>query len=154
MELVYPSTVTEITVSYIHQRPLTERPEIISSADAHQILLKGYNQDTLALQEQFLVLFLNQANQLLGLYRLATGGRNGVISDPRLIFAVALKIAAVACIVSHSHPSGVLRPSRADEEMTAKLQAGGKVLDIKVLDHIIVSSCKEQYYSFADNGRL
>ncbi len=146
--------VAEITIVYRNKQRDNERPQITTSADAHRCLLSGYNQDIFSLQEQFVVLFLNQANEVLGIYRLATGGRTGVISDPRLIFAVALKVAAVACIVSHSHPSGVLRPSRADQEMTVKLKEGGRLLDVKVLDHIILAPDGVGYYSFADQGQI
>ncbi|OLY95573.1 JAB domain-containing protein, partial [Cnuella takakiae] len=72
--------------------------------------------------------------------------------DPRLVFSTALKVCACSIILAHNYPSGTLRPSRADEELTYKMKEAGRMLDIKVLDHIILSS--EHYFSFADEGLL
>jgi DNA repair protein RadC len=88
------------------------------------------------------------------MYKAGIGGITGVVADPRMILAVALDIAAVSIVVAHNHPSGNLRPSRADEELTQKLKEGGKLLDVKLLDHLIVAPCGIQYYSFADEGRI
>ena len=153
MEAILPA-VAEITVAYINKQSAKERPVISTSADAHAILLTGFNPDTIAYQEQFVAVYLNRANQVLGIYRVATGGQTGVIADPRMILATALKITAVSCIVSHNHPSGSMKPSRQDEELTNKLREGGKFLDVKILDHLIMSPCGEQYFSFADEGLL
>lgn len=146
------AAVAEITVSYINKQRAKDRPQIACSNDAHKILMKGFNLETIALQEQFVVAYLNRANQVLGLYRVATGGISGVVSDPRLILGVAIKVAASALIMCHNHPSGNLKPSRMDEELTQKIKEGSKYFDIKVLDHLIVSPCGEEYYSFADEG--
>src|SRR5690606_4846657 len=117
------------------------RQQITCSRDAYTVLLKGFDQNIIALQEQFVVAYLNRANKVLGLYRLATGGISGVVCDPRIILAVAIKIAASSIVMSHNHPSGNLKPSRADEEMTQKMRDGAKLFDIKLLDHLIVSPC-------------
>ncbi|RYE56993.1 MAG: DNA repair protein [Sphingobacteriales bacterium] len=153
MEAIQPA-VAEIAVTYINKQNAKERPVISSSDDAHQYLLKGFNQDTIALKEEFIALYLNRANHVLGLYKVGIGGMTGVVADPRMVIAVALKIAAVSIIVGHNHPSGNLKPSRQDEELTTKLREGAKFMDIKVLDHLIVSPCGKEYYSFADEGLL
>ncbi|MEO8820681.1 MAG: JAB domain-containing protein, partial [Ginsengibacter sp.] len=80
------------------------------------------------------------------------GGISQTIVDPRIIFLKALEVQATSLVLCHNHPSGSLRPSRADEELTAKLKSAGKLLDIKVIDHLIVSD--EGYYSFADEGLM
>lgn len=80
------------------------------------------------------------------------GGITGTVADPRLILAAAIKVAACAMMLVHNHPSGSLKPSAADEELTTKIKEGARYFDIKVLDHLIVTS--EGYYSFADEGLL
>ncbi|RYF37896.1 MAG: DNA repair protein [Chitinophagaceae bacterium] len=153
MEAVQPA-VAEITVAYINKQSAKERPIISTSADAHAILLNAFNLDTIGIQEQFIVMYLNRANQVLGTYRCSVGGVTGTVADPRLILATALKVVSVSMILCHNHPSGTLRPSRQDEELTTKIKEGAKFLDIKVLDHLILSPCGERYYSFADEGLM
>jgi DNA repair protein RadC len=154
MEAVKQHTVTEITVAYRNKQKAAERPLITQSADALVHLLDGYNRDILGLQEQFVVLYLNVSNRVLGVYRCSTGGITGTICEIRLILGVALKIAATSMIISHNHPSGNLKPSRADEELTRKLKEAGKVMDIRLMDHVIVEPSGTQYYSFADEGLI
>jgi DNA repair protein RadC len=102
--------------------------------------------------EVFGVLYLNQSGRINHFEIISQGGITGTIVDPRLIFKRALEIDAVSLIVCHNHPSGSLRPSKADEALTSKLCEGAKLLDIKLLDHIIVGD--GGYYSFADEGLL
>lgn len=102
--------------------------------------------------EVFAVLFLNQANKIKSFEVISKGGLTGTVADPRVIFSRALREGATSIVLSHNHPSGNLRPSRADEELTQKLRNAASFLDIRVLDHIIVS--EEGYYSFADEGLL
>jgi DNA repair protein RadC len=97
-------------------------------------------------------MFLNRANKVLGIYDVSTGGIAGTVADPRVIFAAALKANACAIIISHNHPSGNLKPSRQDEELTEKIKQGGQFLDIKLLDQVILTA--EGYYSFAYEGLL
>lgn len=151
MEAVQPA-VAEISIIYRNKQKAADRPQIGSSTDAYKHLLKGFNPDTIALKEEFLALYVNRGNQVLGLYKVGVGGQTGVVADPRLIITVALKIAAVGIIVAHNHPSGILRPSRQDEEVTTKLKEGAKFMDIKLLDHLIVAPNEERYFSFADEG--
>ena len=109
-------------------------------------MLKDYS------YEVFAVLFLNQANKIKSFQVISKGGLTGTVADPRVIFSRALAEGATSIVLSHNHPSGNLRPSRADEELTQKLKHAGSFLDIRLLDHIIVS--EEGYYSFADEGLL
>lgn len=154
MEALPRHNITEITVAYRNQQKAAERPHITCSADSLPLLLEAYNADTIGLLEQFVVIYLNIGNRVLGVYRASTGGITGTICEIRLILGVALKIAATSMIVSHNHPSGNLQPSRADEELTRKLKEAAKVMDLKVLDHIIVEPTGERYYSFADEGLM
>jgi DNA repair protein RadC len=102
--------------------------------------------------EQFAVVFLNRANKINHFEIISQGGMTGTVADPRIILKKALEEDAVNIILCHNHPSGNLRPSRSDEELTAKIKEAASYLDIKVIDHIIVSD--EGYFSFADEGML
>jgi len=108
--------------------------------------------DTIEYFEEFKILLLNRANFVLGIYTVSKGGIAGTIVDSKVIFGVALKAAASGLIVAHNHPSGNLKPSSNDIEITKSLVAAGKILDVKVLDHIIVANTG--YFSFADEGML
>jgi DNA repair protein RadC len=103
-------------------------------------------------QEHFLVLYLNQSNHALKVECISNGGTTTVIADPKLIFKNALNLNATAIILGHNHPSGNPRPSEDDRQLTKKLVAAGKLLDISVIDHIIIGN--ERYYSFRDHGEM
>ena len=103
-------------------------------------------------QEVFGVLYLDQANHLKHFEQVSKGGITATYVDPRLIFKIALREEAVSLIVCHNHPSGNLRPSRADEILTNRIKEGANYLDIKLLDHIIVGP--HGYFSFAGEGLL
>ena len=103
-------------------------------------------------QEHFLVLYLNQSNHALKVECISNGGTTTVIADPKLIFKNALNLNATAIILGHNHPSGNPRPSEDDRQLTKKLIAAGKLLDISVIDHIIIGN--ERYYSFRDHGEM
>jgi DNA repair protein RadC len=102
--------------------------------------------------EVFAVIFLNRANKIKHFEIISRGGITGTVADPRLILKKALEEGATSIVISHNHPSGNLRPSRADEEITQKIKQAAGYFDINVLDHIIVSD--EGYYSFADEGMM
>lgn len=102
--------------------------------------------------EVFAVIFLNRANKINHFEIISKGGISGTVADPRIILKKALEEDAVNVILCHNHPSGSLKPSKADEELTIKIKEAAKYFDIKVIDHIIVSD--NGYYSFADEGLL
>lgn len=152
LNLAALTTVAEVELIYKNKVKPSERPLINSSSKCFQLLLQTWNENKIDFVEQFKVLLLNRCNRVLGILELSQGGITGTVADVRLIMAAALKANAVAIIVSHNHPSGNLKPSRPDEELTQKIKQAGLYLDIQVLDHIIVTS--EGYYSFADEGVL
>lgn len=126
-----------------------EKPRVDSSSDIArylQTLLGDYP------HEVFAVMFLNQANKVNHFEIISEGGITGTIADPRIILKKALQEEAVSIVLCHNHPSGSLRPSRADEALTYKIKEAARYFDIKVIDHIIVSN--EGFYSFADDGIL
>ncbi len=102
--------------------------------------------------EEFWALYLKQNNAIIKKYRISEGGIAATVVDPKKVFKAALECDASGVILCHNHPSGSLNPSSSDIALTQKLIEAGKHIDIKVLDHIIVSS--QGYYSFADEGRM
>ena len=115
-------------------------------ADFLMAKLKDYR------HEVFAVVFLNRANKINHFEIVSEGGITGTVADPRVILKKALDEDAVSIILCHNHPSGSLKPSRADEDLTHKIKEAAKYFDIKVLDHMIVSDAG--YFSFADEGLL
>ena len=102
--------------------------------------------------EEFWVVYLNNSNKVIQQTQLSKGGITGTLVDVRLLFKMVLRVGAVAIILVHNHPSGTLKASQADKQLTEKLKLAGQSLDIKVLDHVIVT--QKAYFSFADNGIL
>ena len=102
--------------------------------------------------EEFWVLFLNNSNKVLFKNQISKGGLTATIVDIRLLFKRALELASVAIIVCHNHPSGKLQPSNADKQLTQKIKEAGTTLDIKLLDHLIIT--EKAYFSFADENLL
>ncbi len=142
--------VAEIELVYKSKVKASQRSQIHTSKDCYEVLKQLWNESKLELLEQFKILLLNRANKVLGVYEVSSGGITGTVADPRLILTAALKANAVGIILAHNHPSGNVKPSRQDEELTAKIKQAATYLDIKVLDHIIL--CSDSYFSFADEG--
>ena len=102
--------------------------------------------------EEFWIVYLNNANNVVQTAQLSKGGITGTLVDVRLVMRQALELGAVALILAHNHPSGTLKPSSADRQITQKLKTAAEALDIKVLDHLIIT--QKEYFSFADEGIL
>lgn len=102
--------------------------------------------------EEFWILYLNNANKVIHINLLSKGGITGTLVDVRLVMKQALALGAVALILAHNHPSGTLKPSEADKRITTRLREAGKALDVKILDHLIITEV--DYYSFADHNAL
>ena len=145
------SNLAEIELSY--KRKKSHHPIIKNSADVYFHLLRFFPEDTIALQERFVAAYVNRSNRVIGVCNISTGGITGIVADPKLILAVALKSAATGIILAHNHPSGNPQPSVQDKEITRKLQEASKLLDIVLLDHLILVP-QETYFSFADEGLL
>ena len=111
-----------------------------------------YDKELLEYQERFVVLMLNRRNAIIGYHTLSVGGQTGTVADVRILFAVALKCGATSIIISHNHPSGNTKPSDTDIRLTNNISRIGDIMEIKVLDHIIIT--KESHYSFADEGKI
>lgn len=104
------------------------------------------------MHEEFWVLYLNNSNKVMYKSQLSKGGITGTVVDSRIVFKTAFEQNAVHIILCHNHPSGILQASDADKQITKKIKEAGKMLDINVLDHIIIT--ENSYLSFADDGIL
>ncbi len=140
--------VTEIKVSY--KPKVNKSITIKQSQDIYDLLLDEFSTGTLQMQEEVKVILLNRANIVLGIYHHSKGGISSCIVDIKLILSVALKALSSNIILVHNHPSGNLKPSKADITITKKLKKACNYLEINLLDHIIYGI--EDYYSFADEG--
>lgn len=129
--------------------PEAEKAQVKSSQQVHQII-RPYFQDLA--HEEFWTIFLNRANKVIGKQRISAGGIHGTVVDTRMILKLAIERLASSIILCHNHPSGNLRPSQADLEITKKISSGAEMLDIKVLDHLILG--RNDYLSFSDEGFL
>lgn len=124
-------------------------PKIGGSKDAYEVL----KSDLLDIpHEEFWVILLNRANRVIRKHQISQGGVAGTVADPKIIFKVALEDLASGIILAHNHPSGNLTASQADIDLTKKLVAGGKLLEIQVMDHLIIAG--QKYFSFADEGLI
>ncbi|HVW94425.1 MAG TPA: JAB domain-containing protein [Mucilaginibacter sp.] len=144
--------VSEIKVSYHPGFKAAERPKITQSKDAYNILFNNWDQGRIEMNEQFVILLLNRCNKVLGMTEISSGGVAGTVVDPKLVFGIALKTCASGIILCHNHPSSNLKPSEADIFLTKRLAEAGKLLDLQILDHIILT--KDGYLSFSDEGLL
>lgn len=126
-----------------------EKKTITSSLDAYNVMrvkLEDLN------HEEFWLVTLNRMNSVIGEYRISEGGITSTVVDQRKIFKLALEDKSTGILLFHNHPSGNLVPSNADSAITKKLSDGGKLLDINVVDHIIIT--QSGYFSFADEGLM
>ena len=124
-------------------------PKITGSKDVYDIMQPLLGSLP---HEEFWVLYLNNANKVLSKTQLSKGGITATLVDVRLLFKKAVEISAVAIIICHNHPSGKTEPSSQDKVLTKKIKEGGVSLDIKLLDHLIIT--EKSYFSFADNGKI
>ncbi len=125
------------------------RKGISSSATAFELLQPLIGD---LMHEEFWIIYLNNANKVLQKQQLSKGGITGTLVDNRLVLKTALELGAVSLVLAHNHPSGTLTPSQSDIKLTEKLKTAATSLDIRILDHLIIT--EKAYYSFADAGIL
>ena len=143
--------VSEVQLKYKPQ-PLTET--ISGAKDIHKLLVnRVYDEETIGYKETFKVLLLNNANKIIGYTTISEGGLTSTIVDVRVIMQTALVSNASAIILTHNHPSGNTRPSCHDDSLTKKIKAACEIMDIRLLDHIIVTPY-DSFYSYCNEGRL
>jgi DNA repair protein RadC len=144
--------VAEIELVYNVSVKASQRPKISSAKDAYKLLLENWNLSKIDFLEEFKIMLLNEGSRVLGIITVSTGGLTGTVADVRVIFAAALKGNATGIILAHNHPSGQLHASRPDKVITSQMVEAGKLLNIKVVDHLIVTS--EGFLSFSEECLL
>jgi len=143
--------ISEIGLTY-SSGSSSYQPKITKSQEAFQVIIDRWDLSKIELQEEFKVLLLNRANNALGLVPISSGGSSGTVVDLKFIFVGAIKANASSIILIHNHPSGNIKPSQQDINMTRKVSEAGKLLDIHVIDHLIIF--KHDFLSFADEGLI
>lgn len=146
----YKRVVAELIPKYNKKNQLPS-VKVDSSATASEFIRKFYPVD-LNYREAFVALYLNRANNVQGFTIISTGGLSGTVADPKLIFQNALLCNASSLIVSHNHPSGNVKPSHADINVTKKIKEVGTALNLPLIDHVILT--ENDLFSFADEGLL
>ncbi len=131
------------------QLSASEKVAITGSHDAYTLLRHVFEDLP---HEEFWIVLLNRANQVVAQQQISTGGQSATVADPKIIFRLAIEHRAASLVLAHNHPSGNLRPSKTDIALTSKLCAGAAMLDLLVLDHLIFG--QSAYFSFADEGML
>lgn len=143
--------VSEIQLKYQPQ-PLTET--INGAKDIHQLLInRVFDADTIGYKETFKVLLLNNSNKIIGYTTISEGGLTSTIVDVRMILQTALVCNATSIFLTHNHPSGNRNPSIHDDNLTKKIKSACELMDIRLLDHIIVTPY-DSFYSYCNEGRL
>lgn len=128
----------------------TKAPEAVIGSKSAYLLLKRHLVDLP--HEEFWLLLLSRSNKLIAKELISKGGLSGTIADPKIIFHIALQHQASSVVLAHNHPSNNLKPSQEDIDLTKKLYNAGKILDINVVDHLIITD--DGYFSFSDEGLL
>tara|TARA_R110002111_G_scaffold203827_1_gene268659 strand:+ start:82 stop:543 length:462 start_codon:yes stop_codon:yes gene_type:complete len=138
-------------IRLVREASTIERVKITSSLKIENFIRNIYGDD-LTIYESFYIVLLNNSNTTIGFARISQGGITGTLVDVRLVLKYVLDTLAVSVILAHNHPSGTLRPSQADKDITKKLKNTLQLLDVTVLDHIILT--ETSYFSFADENIL
>ena len=145
-------TVAEVSLKYQTNTTFLEKPEIKSPEEAASFLRKIWDQDTLEFREEFVVILLNNAKKVLGWSKVSTGSPNTTIVHPATVFQLVLLGNAASIIIAHNHPSGILKASLADLELTKRLVKAGKLFSVFVDDHIIIT--RDGYLSMREEGLM
>lgn len=139
-------TVAELSVIY---KPTTlKSPQITSTEGAHQLIRSLWNEETISLQEQFMALFFNRANRLIGFRVISTGTMDACVVDVKLLGSLALHCLCEQVIIAHNHPSGNLKPSVQDEVIPIKVKEALALIDVKLMDHFILTQGYSEFDPF------
>ena len=140
----------EVSLRYSPSADMALRPKLHAPNDVFEYLLKLWDLDTIEISETFYVLLFNNKNRLLGWSQISKGSRSATVVDVGHIVTLALLGNASHLVIAHNHPSGELRPSRADIRITGRLVEALGLHDIRLNDHLIIN--RQEYYSFAEQG--
>lgn len=148
------SNLGEVTLNYKYHNPsIKDRPLITNSSDAVEVIKLVIDMQRIALQEQFIVIYLNQANKVIGTMNVFSGSIKSTVIDIKLILASGILLMSSGVIVAHNHPSGNLKPSREDLALTKRLSTALQYTEMKLVDHFIITP-DDDYLSFANEGLL
>jgi len=147
------SNLGELSVGYKYHNDFSNRPRITNNIEEFNVINEVFDKLRIGIQEQFVVAYLNQSNCVIGTMNLFSGNINSTAVDIKIIVAAGLKLMASAVLVGHNHPSNSLTPSKQDIELTQKLKSALEFMDMRLLDHIIVSP-SGTYLSFIEQGQL
>lgn len=142
----------EVQLIYRNKTKAKDRPNITSPDAAYKILLDSWDKDQISLLEEAKILLLDNSLKLMSIASVSKGGLTGTVVDPRIVFAIALKRRASCFILCHNHPTGNLKPSESDLSLTKKFVEAGKLLNINVQDHLIIT--QNNYLSLANEGLI
>ena len=145
----YKNTISEYSLKYTKSE--IQKTKITTSESASNVIRQFYFDD-INIYESFFILLLNRANNTTGFAKISQGGTAGTVVDIKIIAKYAVESLSSAVIICHNHPSGNIKPSEADINITKKIKDALLLLDISLTDHIILS--ENNYYSFSDNGNL
>lgn len=132
----------------------SERIQLKTSQDTERAFRLIFDADQIEYREEFLMILMNRNNKCLGFVKISSGGITGTVVDVRMIMQHALLSGATGIMLAHNHPSGSIAPSAQDEKLTKQINEAGKIMEIKLLDHIIMTGEPGSYYSFADEGKI
>ena len=144
--------MAEVKLVYQSQPQLADKPILNHPNDVYEYLLNIWDLDRIEIQEEFCLLLFNNELRCTGWHRLSTGGKNSTIVDISLLLVVAALGNAYSVVVAHNHPSGRLKPSSADINLTKRIYNALKTVGIQLNDHLIIS--RSEYHSFAEEGLL
>lgn len=139
-------------IRYSFQPEFSTLPQITTSEGAYSFFMEIWDHDTISYKEEFVVVLLNNAKKVLGWSKISSGGSNATIVEPSMVFQIALLAHANSIILAHNHPSGILKPSTADINLTSRIKEAGKILGIQIVDHLIITP--HSFNSFAEKGLL
>ena len=132
--------IEEVKLTYRNKLKANERPKITCAEDAYQAFLKSWDQEKIELIEEFKAMFLDRQLRIMSIASISKGGFTDTSVDLRVVFAIALKRRADRIILAHNHPSGNLKPSQADMNLTEQFVEAGKLMRLEVVDHLIITN--------------
>jgi len=145
--------VGEVDVVYRKRGKTTSHFYVKNSSDAEKFFRERWEPSLdMCVRESMFAIFLNRAHRIIGMSQISKGSITGIVVDNRIIARIALRMGASSVILAHNHPSGNLRPSEGDLNVTKSVKSALKLIDVDLLDHLIMT--EESYYSFADNGEM
>jgi DNA repair protein RadC len=129
-----------------------DKVTITSPEKMVEVMRSIFDADTILWTEEVIMVCLNRANDVVGYYKVSSGGFSGTVLDPRVVMTIALNNASSSIILAHNHPSGNLKPSEGDKSITEKIKNACAFFDMKLLDHLIITD--ESYFSFNEGGLI